>query len=163
MKKNRTKQTKKLTAGIRARCERRLRWGLAVSIMEEWAVPLTWGFIRRDSGAFCRRYARPLGLRRTPEAHLATALLVGTPPKHVRWEAATDEMEKKVHRSKVFTLLYPIADEGEARRGGWRKKDPTGVFLPSKWHCLSVAGGSSKGVLGSSDSADKTAEQTSTK
>lgn len=52
---------------------------------------------------------------------------------------------KKVHRSQVFTLLYPIADEGEAR---WvKKKNHACVFLPSKRHCLSVAGGSSKEFL----------------
>lgn len=115
----------------------------AVSIMEEWAVALTWGFIRWvDSGAFCGRHARPLGLRLTSRyggspRYSAKARTV----RSSRWSNG-----KKVHRSQVFTLLYPIADEGEAR---WVKKikNHAWVFLPSKRHRLSVAGGSSKELL----------------
>lgn len=67
---------------------------------------------------------------------------------------------KKVHRSQVFTLLYPIADEGEAR---WVKKKSRWCFSSLKTTLSFCSGWQFKGVLGSSDSADKTAEQKSTK
>lgn len=100
----------------------------------------------RRFGAFCRRHARPLGLRRTPEASPhAMAVLLGTPQKLVRCEAATDQMEK----SAPVTGFHTTLPDCRRRRGkvGEKKKNHAGVFLPSKRHRLSVAGGSSKEFL----------------
>lgn len=154
--KNRTKPTKDLTAGIRARCERRPCWDLAVSIMEEWAVALTWGFIRWvDSGAFCRRHARPLGLRLTSRYGGSTRY--STKACTVRSSHWSNGKKCTGHRFSHYSTRL----QTKARQGGWKKKSrlcfsslKTTLSFCSRWQF--------KGVLGSSDSADKTAEQKST-
>lgn len=122
--KNRTKPTKDLTAGIRARCERRPCWGLAVSIMEEWAVALTWGFIRWvDSGAFCRRHARPLGLRLT--SRYGGSPRYSTKARTVRSSHWSNGKKCTGHRFSHYSTRL----QTKARQGGWKKKKITLVFF----------------------------------
>lgn len=124
-KKNRTKPTKDLTAGIRARCERRPCWGLAVSIMEEWAVALTWGFIGWvDSGAFCRRHARPLGLR-------LTSRYGGSPRYSTKARTVRSSHWSNGKKSAPVTGFHATLPDCRRRRGkvGEKKQKITLVFF----------------------------------
>lgn len=125
-------KTKNPTARMGARWERRPRRGLAVSIMEEWAVALAWGFICRvESGAFCRHHAKPVGLHQTPEAYLTlrrfSSVLSAGMVCSRNWSNKEKKCTSRSFSNPCTCLLI------KAKRSGWK--------------LLSIVGGSWKQFL----------------